>query len=186
VTAFSAACDNGTETSCLSAAETAALEVEAVAALTETQTLGAETRAAALAIDAAVLDVTATTNLTTEIRESVLQTMSYCLEDALEEGGDNATNAAIVDLRDELFNQTELSVGESVVTDSSAIGMSVSMVGDDEPSSSALDGYEAEIPVGALQPVTQVRMTLWRRVWRGDAAGLASGEVEVERVSPRL
>ena len=64
--------------------------------------------------------------------------------------------------------------------------MSVALVADDAPALSRLDAYEAAIPVGALRSVTQVRMTLWRRVWRGDAAGLASGEVEVERVSPRL
>ena len=152
-----------------------------MAALAETQALGAETRAAALAIDAAVLGVTAATNLTAEIRESVLHTMSHCLEDALDGGGDDATNAAVVDLRDELFNQTDLGVGETVVTDSSAIGMSVALVADDAPALSRLDAYEAAIPVGALRPATQVRMTLWRRVWRGDG-GLASGEVEVERV----
>ena len=125
-----------------------------MAALAETQTLGADARAAVLAIDAAVLDVTASTNLTTEIAESVLQTMSYCLEDALDEGGDNATSAAVVDLRDELFNQTseQLAVGETATTSSSAIVLSVGLVDAGVASASvALAGaYGVVIPGAAL------------------------------------
>jgi len=144
--------------------------------------------------------------------------MSHCLEDALDEGGDEGTAAALVGLRDEVANQTfaQLAAGEAVVEEADALVVTVARAaggaltaplgvisprrasrkpGSRKPRYNArVSRISAQAPLGAghaaalsseaLLGGAQVRATHWRRPYRRGGRKLASGEVEVDVLTP--